>query len=179
MSAASTSCYNSDGLLVDQPSSRQWQIERHQLSNGSFSKQVEEDHREPTSLPWKWSLKRYVAYVHICRPTYVEVSFRHRVEMDCSDLHVWIALVLNNVVMRTTLTVVWFDIHVHVGGRGATQWNDMTGSVPLTITDDQCVSFTSNLSARYYHTRLSRLSLSLSFSLRYRYLFTFLQLKAD
>jgi len=26
MSAASTSCYNSDGLLAGQPSSRQWQM---------------------------------------------------------------------------------------------------------------------------------------------------------
>ena len=35
------------------------------------------------------------------------------------------------------------------GGRELTQWNDMTGSVPLKLTDD-CVSFTTNLSARYH-----------------------------
>jgi len=37
-----------------------------------------------------------------------------------------------------------------VGGREVSQWKELTGSVPLKLIGD-CVSFTSNLSARYHH----------------------------
>lgn len=39
-------------------------------------------------------------------------------------------------------------IYIYVGGTSPAQWEDITGTTPLTFSND-CVSFTTNVSARY------------------------------
>ena len=52
-----------------------------------------------------------------------------------------------------------------LGGREVTQWTDVTGSVPLKLIDD-CVSFTSVVSARYSFYPLSLITVLFLFTAR-------------
>lgn len=52
-------------------------------------------------------------------------------------------------------------VYVYVGGTSPAQWEDITGTTPLTFAND-CASFTTNVSARYA-TRACQMHLGSSF----------------
>jgi len=47
--------------------------------------------------------------------------------------------------------IFFFNNHVISGGTTPAQWEDITGTTPLTFVNE-CVSFTTNVSARYGYT---------------------------
>lgn len=53
-----------------------------------------------------------------------------------------------NVTRSMSLNKVTISAAVLLGGTSPAQWEDITGTTPLTFIKD-CVSFTTNVSARY------------------------------
>lgn len=47
--------------------------------------------------------------------------------------------------------LIFFNNHIISGGTTPAQWEDITGTTPLTFVNE-CVSFTTNVSARYGYT---------------------------
>ena len=54
-------------------------------------------------------------------------------------------IVLNNKLFLSKLEI----LNLHVGGTNDAQWEDVTGSTPLTFMNDR-VSFTTTVSARFW-----------------------------
>lgn len=56
--------------------------------------------------------------------------------------------------LQTCLVLIFFlkKIFIISGGTTPAQWEDITGTTPLTFVNE-CVSFTTNVSARYLYNK--------------------------